>query len=514
MTGDTGAADRGFIDVNACFGPEHGMAGTAGAPLSTLVAERRAHGIHLTLAWSLLAAWADGPTGDRAAAEAAADPDNGVAAISCLQPRRTEDAARRVAEAERAGVVGYRLDGWTRAGGPAVSPIPPAAVEDTLRAVATTGRPLLVPIGVIGDASAIGAATADLGIPVILTGAHYTNVVDALAAAVRHPHLHLETCAMAHFRAIETAVRTIGAERVLFGTGSPIRAAASPISAILAAAIPDDAKRAILGGNAARLFGLPTAPIDLEPSRAPARAFDVHTHYGPFDFDVPDVADASLLDELRVPPASSAVASSAIAIFGDPERGNAQAALAAAEGETRGSFAYVVVDPADVAFSETQLRRYLDAPGFRGVKVHGEWSGVPTASRAMTDLFDLLARFGRPVKIHNTGVGWDTALGEIAASHPELPIIIAHGGLGTPSVEGARLAATHDNVYVEWSSSFADLRVVRAAVAIVPPERLLWGSDAPLLDPSFVLGTYADAGLPDGALDRIFWDNAAALFAH
>ena len=74
---DTG---RGFIDVNAVFGPAHGTAGTAEAPLDLLVAERRSHGIRLSLASSLLAVWADGSTGNRLAVEAAADTANGLAA--------------------------------------------------------------------------------------------------------------------------------------------------------------------------------------------------------------------------------------------------------------------------------------------------------------------------------------------------------------------------------------------------------------------------------------------------
>ena len=41
MAGDAG---RGFVDINAVFGPAHGTAGTAGAPLELLVAERRSHG--------------------------------------------------------------------------------------------------------------------------------------------------------------------------------------------------------------------------------------------------------------------------------------------------------------------------------------------------------------------------------------------------------------------------------------------------------------------------------------
>ena len=499
------AGTRGFVDVLGAFGPAHGTAGTAGASLESLVAEREAHGIRLTLASSLLAISADGSTGNRLAIEAAADPANGLAAIAVIGARRTGDAARRVDEAQLAGAVGFRLDGWDAAGPPS------EAISEVLRAMARAGRPLLVPIERSGAASVIGAATARLGIPVVLLGAHYSHIVDDLAAASRYPHLYLETSAMAHFRAIETAVRTIGHERVVFGTGSPASAAASPIGAILASAIPPEAKQAILGGNAVRLFGLPDGPIELTPLDGPARAFDVHTHLGPLDFDVPQVADGALLDALQF--GQAVVASAALAIFGDPVRGNDQAVRAAAAHGAAGLRAYVVADPTDLASTDEQLRRHLDAPGVVGVKVHGEWSGTPTASRAMAELFELLARFGRPVKIHNAGGGWDAALGAIADRHPGLPIVIAHGGLGTPSVEGARLAASHDNVYLEFSSSFAHLPTLREAVAIAGPDRLLWGSDAPLLDPAFVLGTYRDAGLlsPDLA-DRVFWTNAATLF--
>ncbi len=491
------------MDVLGSFGPAHGTAATAGASLDALVSEREAHGIRLTLASSLLAPVADGDTGNRLASEAAADPANGLAAIAVIGARRTGDAARRVHGAQRAGVIGYRLEGWDAAGPPS------DAVTEVLRAIAVSGRPLLVPIGRPGSASVIGAATSGLGIPVVLLGAHYAHIVDDLAAAVRYPHLHLETSAMAHFRAIETAVRTIGHERVLLGTGSPARAAASPIGAVLLSSVSEAAKRAILGGNAVRLFSLADAPIDLTPPAVPARAFDVHTHLGPLDFDVPQVADADLIGELGF--AGAAVASAALAIFGDPARGNAQAIRTAASSGPDGLRVYLVADPTDLESTADQLRS-IDAPGVAGVKVHGEWSGTPTASRAMTDLFDLLGPIGRPVKIHNTGDGWDDALGEIARRHPRLPIVIAHGGLGTPSVEGARLAAAHDNVYVEWSSSFAHLPTVRKALAIAGPDKLLWGSDATLLDPAFVLGTYRDAGLPPEAEDRVFWSNAATLY--
>ena len=60
----------------------------------------------------------------------------------------------------------------------------------------------------------------------------------------------------------------------------------------------------------------------------------------------------------------------------DPVHGNAHAAQAPATGLGDGLHAYVVADPTD-----------LGDPGVLGVKVHGERSGTPTASKAMADLF-------------------------------------------------------------------------------------------------------------------------------
>ena len=89
----------------------------------------------------------------------------------------------------------------------------------------------------------------------MLVGVHYSNATEVLEAAQRYPNLSLETSGFAHFAAVETAVARIGHERVLFGSGGPGRAAQAPLNMVLLADIPDDAKRAILAGNAARLLG-------------------------------------------------------------------------------------------------------------------------------------------------------------------------------------------------------------------------------------------------------------------
>jgi predicted TIM-barrel fold metal-dependent hydrolase len=369
----------------------------------------------------------------------------------------------------------------------------------------------MVPIAGWGSAAAIGAATEGLGVPVILTGSHYTTSVDDVAAGRRYEHLHFDTSSMAHFRAIETFVGAVGAERVLFGSGSPFRAIQSSINAILAADVPDDAKRAILGGNATRLFGLPSTDITLPALVRPARAFDAHTHGGPMPWDVPYQNDDALMPALAKDNASThAVASSVLAIAADLEAGNRETVELCAR--VPGQLGYLVADPNDIEASRELLRRWGGEPGIVGVKVHTEWSHRHTGSPQIAALFDMLADHGRPVKIHNDGPDWDQHLLRIARDHPRLPIIIAHAGLGHPMVEGARIAAQADNIYAEMCSSFAQLAAVREFIRIIPREKMLFGTDAPLLDPAFVLGTYQDAEIPEADQDAIYWQNAARLF--
>ena len=42
--------------------------------------------------------------------------------------------------------------------------------------------------------------------------------------------------------------------------------------------------------------------------------------------------------------------------------------------------------------------------------------------------------------------------------------------------------------------------------------KFLFGTDAPLLEPSFVLGTYQDADIPADQQDDVYYGNAARLF--
>ena len=492
--------DYGFIDANTQIGPAHGNA--AGALPADLLRERRSHGIRYALVRHRNALLGETRLGNRELLEACEE-DSGLLPIAALAPARTDTLDEGTTLGSR--VAGFWLEGRATPGRGGL------AGEQLIRAAARTGKPLFVQIGSYGDASTIGAATADLGVPVILAGWHYDNSVDTIAAARRYEHLYVDTSRAAHLGAIEIAVRELGAERVLLGSGAPLRAIQSSINAILTARIPDDAKRLILGGNAARLLDLSVTPITLPAVTRPARNVDVHTHSGPLPWDVHDLPNDQLLVELRRQTNSTwAVASSILAIASDTEAGNREMVDGCAAIE--GRVGYLAADPNDIAATRDQIRRWGNAPGIVGAKIHCQWSHNLTGSKNIGELFKVLADFGKPVKIHNDGDDWDHHLLRIAREHPRLPIIIAHGGLGFPDLPGARLTAAAENVYFEMCSSFAQIRTVREIVKIVPRHKFLFGTDAPLLEPSFVLGTYQDAWFPEDQQDAVYYDNAARLF--
>ena len=60
---------------------------------------------------------------------------------------------------------------------------------------------------------------------------------------------------------IETVVKTIGSEKLLFGSDAALFSAAQQVARVVAARISDDDRRNILGRNALRLFKRGVKPL-------------------------------------------------------------------------------------------------------------------------------------------------------------------------------------------------------------------------------------------------------------
>jgi predicted TIM-barrel fold metal-dependent hydrolase len=291
----------------------------------------------------------------------------------------------------------------------------------------------------------------------------------------------------------------------------PARSPHSTVNAVRMSRLSDRTKRMVLRDNAARVFGFALGDVDLTPPAVPQRAIDVHGHFFPAPWEVEQPRDEEILPDLRRFGIRTRIASAVPALYGEVDFGNRKTVAACASIE--GQLGYLVADPNDLEVTKDQLRRYGTAPGIVGVKVHCVISGQPTGSTAIRDLFAVLADYGRPVKIHNAGQDWELALLALAQKHPKLPVIIAHAGPGRPSAAAAHVVNGSDRVFVELASSTADINETRRLVGSIDVSRILFGTDTPLLEPAFVLGTYQDLGFTAAQLRPVFWDNAAELFS-
>jgi uncharacterized protein len=127
--------------------------------------------------------------------------------------------------------------------------------------------------------------------------------------------------------------------------------------------------------------------------------------------------------------------------------------------------------------------------------------------------FDI--RFGNPLDLH-----------AIALSHPQVPIIIPHFGAGLLR-EALMVADLCPNILLDTSSSNAWIKYVgltlaevfHLALAVVGPERLLFGSDSSYFPRGWVADVYAQQsaaldhiGAAGRAREKIFSGNFDRLF--
>jgi len=156
---------------------------------------------------------------------------------------------------------------------------------------------------------------------------------------------------------------------------------------------------------------------------------------------------------------------------------------------------FVGVDPVTQGADVTRdvIARAVTDWGFRGV---GELANVDLLDPQCEAVYETCSRLGVPLLVH-LGVplpsmllkhGHPFALDEVAHRFPELQLIAAHVGMPWV-VETVAVAARHDNVSIDISAiTLFDERAAGPIVSLCVQrglgERLLFGSDFPLVDPA------------------------------
>ena len=154
--------------------------------------------------------------------------------------------------------------------------------------------------------------------------------------------------------------------------------------------------------------------------------------------------------------------------------------------------------------------------GARGIKLH------PRAERFRLDhpnveaIFAAAAGARAPVLIHaGVGVGsLGRSIVELARSHREAPIILAHAGISDLAWIW-REVEEHPNVY--FDTAWWNPTDLLALFALVPPGRVLYGSDAPYMDVKLGLALTIRAarfaGLGQDVLESVLGGQLEALLS-
>jgi predicted TIM-barrel fold metal-dependent hydrolase len=248
---------------------------------------------------------------------------------------------------------------------------------------------------------------------------------------------------------------------------------------------------------------------------------DAHTHLGAGRGAAATGALLAMLDEYGI---EAAVAfPGAAGLAGSPRQisaANRYVAEAARQHPDR-LIGFATANPYHEDEAQEGLQKAA-GQGLRGLKLHPPLQGFVLSNRKLLDpILAQAARLGFPVIIH-TGVRLaglpyvEVSLGDIgrlAQAFPEVTFIVAHMGWGGRDSSGiGELARDHANVWFDTAGVNAPHQI-QALVAAGAGDRILYGSDFPLLHPKVELLRVELAELAPEVKAGILGVNAQRLLA-
>ena len=157
-----------------------------------------------------------------------------------------------------------------------------------------------------------------------------------------------------------------------------------------------------------------------------------------------------------------------------------------------------------------EVRRCHEKYGFRGMKIYSH----PEATIAESGTIPLLiaaAELGMVILAHTTPDECDYLMTAV----PQARLLMAHMG-GHPYAYGdwhraVAIAKKHRNLLLDTASSQIDNGMIEYAVTEIGAEKILFGSDMPLLDPHTQLAKVRGAEISDDAKAKILGGNLVRL---
>lgn len=187
---------------------------------------------------------------------------------------------------------------------------------------------------------------------------------------------------------------------------------------------------------------------------------------------------------------------------------------------------FASVDPHKLNAVE-ELRRAVTELGLKGLKIHPQVQAFYPDEERFEPLWNVCEEYSLPIVVHvgqtglgagvpgGSGIAYDFGrpmlMDTVAARHPGLTVVMAH--FGYPWHLEVLASAMHKtNVWVDlsgWRPKYIPEEVKRDARGRLS-DRVVWGSDYPMLDPGRILDEISELRLGDKT-DAVLKHNAARL---
>ena len=190
--------------------------------------------------------------------------------------------------------------------------------------------------------------------------------------------------------------------------------------------------------------------------------------------------------------------------------------------------AFASIDPHKGKMGAREARRLIEEEGVKGFKFHPTVQGFLPYDRMAWPIYEVIAEHKLPAIFHSghSGIGSGMRCGgglrlqnsnpmlleDVAIDFPDIQIVIAHPSWPWQD-EALSLALHKPNVWIDlsgWSPKYFPPQLVQYANTLLK-DRMLFGSDYPLITPERWMKDFDEAGFKDKVKPLILKDNAKRL---